>query len=80
MVAATAGLAEGHQLHMRDAVDLLKSAWDSVTDQTNSGSRCIIPVANRMRNTTVQLGFPPLPFLLRCLVLFVCLGSFFVPR
>ena len=34
MVAGTAGLVEGHHPHVRDAADLLKSAWDSVTEQT----------------------------------------------
>lgn len=31
MKAGTAGLAEGHQPHMRDAAELLKAAWASVT-------------------------------------------------
>ena len=31
MVAGTAGLAEGHQHHVRDAGELPKTAWASVT-------------------------------------------------
>ena len=40
MKAGTAGLAEGHYPHVRDAAELLKKAWTSVTAQdiVRSGS------------------------------------------
>jgi hypothetical protein len=40
MKAGTAGLAEGHHPHVRDAAELLKKAWASVTTQdiVRSGS------------------------------------------
>ena len=76
MVAGTAKLAERYHPHSRDATDPLKSAWDSVTEQTIARCRCMIPVANRICNTAVQLEYPPLLYCLRSLVVVVCLGYF----